>query len=159
MLDNVVGITGNYTDSERTGYYSSGFYINNFIIDEIPTSVSEAWNFGNTLSDTAIHDRVVRGTNGLLTGNVSASYGSWNNQRYVTDLSAPLTESGNVCGRIIAGYQDQDSWLNRYHKRKKFISGIVSMRIWGTIPRCHLATTIRKAKHGLNLRRFTDLVQ
>ncbi len=149
VLDNVVGITGNYTDSERTGYYARGFYVNNFVIDDIPTSVSEAWNFGDALGDTAIYDRieVVRGANGLLTGtgnpsatvnmvrkhatskevtgNVSASYGSWNNQRYVTDLSAPLTESGSVRGRIIAGYQDQDSWLDRYHKRKKFISGIV----------------------------------
>lgn len=149
VLDNTTGISANNTDSERTSYYARGFNINSYIIDDIPTTVSEAWNFGDTFGDTAIYDRieVVRGANGLLsgtgnpgatvnmvrkhadskavTGTLSASYGSWNKQRYVADLSAPLTESGNVRSRVIAGYQDQDSWLDRYHKRKKFASAII----------------------------------
>jgi outer membrane receptor for ferric coprogen and ferric-rhodotorulic acid len=29
------------------------------------------------------------------------------------DLQAPLTESGNVRGRVITGYQDNDSWVER----------------------------------------------
>ncbi len=43
----------------------------------------------------------------------------------VADLSAPLTESGNVRGRVIAGYQDNDTWLDRYHNRKKFLYGVI----------------------------------
>jgi Outer membrane receptor for ferric coprogen and ferric-rhodotorulic acid len=39
----------------------------------------------------------------------------------VVDLSAPLNESGTVRGRVVTGYQDQDSWMDRYHKRKKFL--------------------------------------
>ncbi|WP_291970457.1 TonB-dependent receptor plug domain-containing protein [Candidatus Symbiopectobacterium sp.] len=34
VLDNVVGITGNYTDSERTGYYAHGFYINKALLNK-----------------------------------------------------------------------------------------------------------------------------
>ncbi|WP_409414706.1 TonB-dependent receptor plug domain-containing protein, partial [Escherichia coli] len=93
--------------SERSSYFSRGFEITNFAYDEIPTSMGDAWNFGDAQEDTAIYDRIeiVRGANGLMTGagdpgatvnmvrkradsktfrgNVSASYGSWNKQRYV----------------------------------------------------------------------------
>lgn len=149
VLDNTTGVATEIIDSERTAYFSRGFYINNYTFDDIPTSVSDTWNFGDASEDTAIYDRieVVRGATGLMTGagnpgasvnmvrkhadsreftgNVSVSYGSWNKQRYVADLSAPLNESGSVRGRVIAGYQDQDSWLDRYHKRKKFVYGVI----------------------------------
>ncbi|VDZ94564.1 ferric-rhodotorulic acid outer membrane transporter [Salmonella enterica subsp. enterica] len=58
-------------------------------------------------------------------GNVSTEYGSWNKQRYVMDLQSPLTADGNVRGRIVAGYQNNDSWLDRYNSEKAFFSGIV----------------------------------
>jgi outer membrane receptor for ferric coprogen and ferric-rhodotorulic acid len=149
VLDNTTGIATEIIDSERSSYFSRGFYINNYTFDDIPTSVSDVWNFGDAAEDTAIYDRieVVRGATGLMTGagnpaasvnmvrkhadsseftgNLSASYGSWNKQRYVADLSGPLNESGTVRGRIIAGYQDQDGWLDRYHKDKKFLYGVV----------------------------------
>ena len=51
-------------------------------------------------------------------GSASATYGSWDKQRYVLDLQAPLTESGDVRGRVSAGYQDNDRWLERNHNRK-----------------------------------------
>lgn len=58
-------------------------------------------------------------------GNVSASYGSWDKQRYVLDLRAPLVESGKVRGRLITGYQDNDSFVDNYHYRKKFLYGVM----------------------------------
>lgn len=149
VLNNTTGIETEVIDSERASYFSRGFYISSYTFDDIPTSVSDTWNFGDAAEDTAIYDRieVVRGATGLMTGagnpaasvnmvrkhadskeftgNVSASYGSWNNQRYVADVSAPLNEAGTVRGRVIAGYQDQDSWLDRYHKDKKFIYGVL----------------------------------
>ncbi|MBP2169858.1 outer membrane receptor for ferric coprogen and ferric-rhodotorulic acid [Erwinia toletana] len=149
VLDNTTGVATEIIDSERSAYFSRGFQISSFTFDDIPTSVSDTWNFGDAGSDTAIYDRieVVRGATGLMTGagspgasinmvrkhadskafsgNVSASYGSWNKQRYVLDLSAPLNDAGSVRGRVIAGYQDQDSWLDRYHKSKKFLYGVV----------------------------------
>ncbi|WP_230492497.1 ferric-rhodotorulic acid/ferric-coprogen receptor FhuE [Martelella alba] len=153
VLDNTTGIETEIIDSERAAYYSRGFYINNYLYDGIPTSVSDTWNFGDAGEDTAIYDRieVVRGATGLMTGagnpaaavnmvrkhadsreftgNLSASYGSWNNQRYVADLAGPLNASGTVRGRIIAGYQDKDGWLDRYHKDKKFLYGVVDADI------------------------------
>ncbi|MEG3131708.1 ferric-rhodotorulic acid/ferric-coprogen receptor FhuE [Pantoea cypripedii] len=147
VLNNATGITSSQDDSERAYYYSRGFQLTNFTFDGIPTSMGDSWNYGDTASDTAIYDRIeiVRGATGLMTGagspaasvnmvrkhadskdftgTLSASYGSWNKQRYVADLSAPLNESGSVRGRVIAGYQDQDSWLDRYHKNTKFLYG------------------------------------
>ena len=149
VLKNTTGISATEFDSERGSYYSRGFQISSYTFDDIPTSVSDQWNFGDAGDDVAIYDRieVVRGATGLMsgagdpgasvnmvrkhadsrefTGNLTAGYGSWNKQRYVADLSAPLNESGSVRGRIVAGYQDQDSWLDRYHKRKKFFYGVV----------------------------------
>lgn len=149
VLTNATGVSSQQIDSERSSYFSRGFEITNFSYDDIPTSMGDAWNFGDATEDTAIYDRieVVRGAAGLMTGagdpgasvnmvrkraeskqftgNVNASYGSWNKQRYVADLSAPLNSDGSVRGRVIAGYQDQDSWLDRYGKRKKFLYGVM----------------------------------
>ncbi len=153
VLDNTTGISTEVIDSERSSYFSRGFQITNYTFDDIPTSVSDTWNFGDAGSDTAIYDRieVVRGATGLMTGagspsasvnmvrkqadsktftgNLNASYGSENKQRYVADLSAPLNEAGTVRGRVIAGYQDQDSKTDRYHKGKKFLYGVLDADI------------------------------
>ena len=150
VLANTTGITQNMDDSERSEYYSRGFKISSFTYDGIPTSVNDPWNFGDAASDTAIYDRieVVRGATGLMTGagnpaasvnmvrkqadsktpqgSITASYGSWNNQRYVADVQSPLNESGTLRGRIVTGYQDQDSWLDRYHKTSKFFYGVLN---------------------------------
>lgn len=148
-MANTTGVSSKIIDSERVTYFARGFRITNYLFDGIPTVVNEIWDFGDSGSDTAIYDRieVVRGATGLMTGtgnpsaavnmvrkhagsrefkgSVSGSYGSWDKQRMVADLSAPLTESGNVRGRVIAGYQDNDTWLDRYHNRKKFLYGVI----------------------------------
>ncbi|MDL4915860.1 MAG: ferric-rhodotorulic acid/ferric-coprogen receptor FhuE [Enterobacterales bacterium endosymbiont of Blomia tropicalis] len=153
VLNNTTGISSNLIDSERSEYYARGFKTTNFTFDGIPTSVGDSWNFGDAASDTAIYDRieVVRGATGLMTGagspsasvnmvrkhadsktftgTVSASYGSWNKQRYVADVSGPLNDDGSVRGRVVTGYQDQDSWLDRYHKTKKFLYAVVDADI------------------------------
>lgn len=149
VLTNATGISTNLIDSERSEYYSRGFKVSNFTYDGIPTSVSDAWNYGDAASDTAIYDRIeiVRGATGLMsgagspaasinmvrkhadskifTGTLDASYGSWNKQRYVADLSAPLNSDGSLRGRVVTGYTDQASWLDRYHKTKKFVYGVI----------------------------------
>ncbi|MEQ6967161.1 ferric-rhodotorulic acid/ferric-coprogen receptor FhuE [Pectobacterium polaris] len=149
VMANTTGVSSKIIDSERMTYFARGFQINNYLFDGIPTVVDEIWDFGDSASDTAIYDRieVVRGATGLMTGtgnpaaavnmvrkhadsrefkgSVSGSYGSWDKQRMVADLSAPLTESGNVRGRVVAGYQDSDTWLDRYNSRKKFLYGVI----------------------------------
>lgn len=153
VLANTTGVSAARIDSSRTNFYARGFFISNFAYEDMPTFLDNRWNFNDTAGDTAIFDKieVVRGAAGLMSGtgnpsayvnmvrkhadskefkgNVSATYGSWDKQRYVLDLQAPLTESGAVRGRVIAGYQDNDSWLERNHYRKKFVSGIIDTDI------------------------------
>ncbi|HEF0061608.1 TPA: ferric-rhodotorulic acid/ferric-coprogen receptor FhuE [Citrobacter pasteurii] len=156
VMDNTLGISKSQADSDRSSYFSRGFQIDNYMVDGIPTYFESRWNLGDALSDTALFERVevVRGANGLMTGtgnpsasinmirkhatsreftgNVSAEYGSWNKQRYVTDLQSSLTADGNVRARIVAGYQNNDSWLDRYNNEKMFFSGIVDADLGDT---------------------------
>jgi outer membrane receptor for ferric coprogen and ferric-rhodotorulic acid len=149
VLNNVTGVTAQVQDNSRVIYFSRGYFISNYAYDDLPTQISDVWDFGDTGMDTAVYENieVVRGAAGLMSGtgnpsayinmvrkhadsrefkaNVSATYGSWDKQRYVADLSAPLTENGNVRGRVIAGYQDNDTWMDKYHYKKKFIYGVV----------------------------------
>ncbi|HAT8012957.1 ferric-rhodotorulic acid/ferric-coprogen receptor FhuE [Citrobacter rodentium] len=149
VMDNTLGISRSQADSDRSSYYSRGFEIDNYMVDGIPTWFESRWNLGDALSDTALFERVevVRGASGLMTGtgnpsasinmirkhatsrefkgDVSAEYGSWNKQRYVMDMQSPLTDDGNVRARIVAGYQNNDSWLDRYNSEKTFFSGII----------------------------------
>ena len=149
VLSNTTGISASNIDSDRSNYYSRGFLINNYLFDGVPTIVTDVWDLGDTKSDTAIYDRieVIRGANSLalgsgnpsasvnmvrkhadskvLTGSLSAETGSWNKQRYVGDVTVPLNEAGTVRARIIGGYQDNDSWLDRYHAHKKFLTTVL----------------------------------
>lgn len=149
VLDNTTGVSASRIDTSRTNFYARGFFISNFAYEDMPTFLDNRWNFGDTAGDTAIFDKieVVRGAAGLMSGtgnpsayvnmvrkhadskafkgSVSATYGSWDKQRYVLDLQAPLTESGKVRGRVITGYEDRDSWVERNHYRKKFVYGVV----------------------------------
>ncbi|ELQ6037190.1 ferric-rhodotorulic acid/ferric-coprogen receptor FhuE [Cronobacter sakazakii] len=153
VLENTTGVTASRIDTSRTNFFARGFYISNFAYEDMPTFLDNRWNFGDTAGDTAIYDKIeiVRGAAGLMSGtgnpsayvnmvrkhadsqtfkgNVSATYGSWDKQRYVMDVQSPLVESGNVRGRVVAGYQDNDSFVERNHYRKKFIYGVVDADI------------------------------
>ncbi|EOC1347438.1 ferric-rhodotorulic acid/ferric-coprogen receptor FhuE [Cronobacter turicensis] len=153
VLENTTGVTASRIDTSRTNFFARGFYISNFAYEDMPTFLDNRWNFGDTTGDTAIYDKieVVRGAAGLMSGtgnpsayvnmvrkhadsqtfkgNLSATYGSWDKQRYVMDVQSPLVESGKVRGRVVAGYQDNDSFVERNHYRKKFIYGVVDADI------------------------------
>ncbi|EOG5774998.1 ferric-rhodotorulic acid/ferric-coprogen receptor FhuE [Cronobacter sakazakii] len=149
VLENTTGVTASRIDTSRTNFFARGFYISNFAYEDMPTFLDNRWNFGDTAGDTAIYDKIeiVRGAAGLMSGtgnpsayvnmvrkhadsqtfkgNLSATYGSWDKQRYVMDVQSPLVKSGKVRGRVVAGYQDNDSFVERNHYRKKFIYGVV----------------------------------
>lgn len=153
VLENTTGISEENSGANRSNFYSRGFKIDNYQVDGVPVLVDDRWNLGDTLSDTAIYQRVdvVRGAAGLMSGagdpaasvnmirkqadsktfkgNLDASYGSWDNQRYVADLSGPLSESGRVRGRVVAGYQHSGSWLDHYHTQKKFLYAVLDADI------------------------------
>ncbi|ALM54842.1 ferric-rhodotorulic acid transporter [Halomonas huangheensis] len=145
VLANTTGISTRSIDSNRIDFYARGFRINSYQYDGIPTlNTDNRWYFGEGALNTAIYDRVevVRGANGLmtgagnpgasvnfirkhadsqqLTGSLSGSVGSWDQQRAVADVSTPLTESGNVRARFIGGYDESDGELDRYNERTAF---------------------------------------
>lgn len=145
VLTNTTGISARKIDSNRVGFYSRGFRINSYQYDGIPTlNTDSRWYFGDGALNTAIYDRVevVRGANGLMTGagnpgasvnfvrkhadsrevtgTVTGSYGSWDNARGIVDVTTPLTQSGDVRARFIGGYEDGDSYLDRFGERKKY---------------------------------------
>ena len=151
VLSNTTGVSASVADSDRISYYSRGFLIDNYMVDGIPTFFETRWNLGDSLSDTALLERVevVRGATGLMTGpgnpsaavnmvrkhadsrefksDLSAEYGSWDKQRYVADVQSPLTDDGRIRGRMVAGYQNNESWLDRYNNEKKFFYGVLDV--------------------------------
>ncbi|MDR6294663.1 ferric-rhodotorulic acid/ferric-coprogen receptor FhuE [Pantoea dispersa] len=195
VLSNTTGIHGVAADMDRINYYSRGFLIDNYMTDGIPTAFAQRWNLGDAQTDTALYERVevVRGATGLLTGpgnpsaainmvrkhadskeftgSLEAGYGSWNKQRYVADLSAPLSPEGNVRGRLVAGYEDKNSFIERYGADKKFIYGVVDADVtdatrlsvgyefsqvntdspmWGGAPRWYTDGTQIHSRRGYN---------
>ena len=195
VLNNTTAIQESVADLDRRTYYSRGFLIDNYMVDGIKTVFEPRWNLGDAQSDTAMYERieVVRGATGLMTGagnpsaavnmvrkhadsreftgDVSATYGSWNKQRYVADLSAPLSESGNVRGRVVAGYQDRNSYVERYGAEKKFIYGVIDADLtdattlslgyeyqetnadsvtWGGVPRWYVDGSETDYRRGFN---------
>tara|TARA_A100001391_G_scaffold48685_1_gene28947 strand:- start:9864 stop:12194 length:2331 start_codon:yes stop_codon:yes gene_type:complete len=144
VLQSAPGVTRNYIDSERVRYSSRGFGVDNIMYDGVVSSLDNGIGF----IDTALYDRVevVRGATGLLTGSgnpsasinlirkrpkndfaiaASALAGSWENYRGTLDVSAPLTSSGSIRARLIGVYQDQESYLDFYRKKKAIGYGVV----------------------------------
>lgn len=135
-------------DSERTEYYARGFAIQNFQYDGIPMLRDSSYSSGNTLTDMAIYDRVevLKGATGLLTGSgdpgatinlirkkptkkrqghATFGAGSWNSYRGELDLSSGLNQDGSVRGRVVASYQDKESWMDNYQRQTKVFYGVV----------------------------------
>nr|WP_245153802.1 TonB-dependent siderophore receptor [Allopusillimonas ginsengisoli] len=148
VMEYTPGISVVTYDSERTEYYARGFAIQNFQYDGIPMTRNSAYSAGNTLSDTAIYDRieVLKGATGLLTGSgtpgatinlirkkptrnfrghVSAGVGRWDDYRGEVDVGGPLNESGTLRGRGVVAYQDKNSHLDRYGRETSVFYGIL----------------------------------
>lgn len=150
VMRHTPGITVSTYDTERTNYYSRGFSIVNFQYDGIPTLRDAQYSAGQTLTDMAIYDRVevLKGATGLLTGaggpggtinlirkkptsefksSIELGAGSWDNYRSQADVSGPLTETGNVRGRVVAAYQDKQSFLDHYSRKTGVLYGILEV--------------------------------
>ena len=145
VLEQTPGITASHTSigAENNTYWSRGFQINNFEIDGVPTSS----RIDNSTQYTAMYDRVeiVRGATGLISGtgtpsatinlirkrptfapqfSVTAEAGSWDRYGVGFDASGPLTESGNVRGRLVVDYKDQRYWVDRMSSDASLVYGI-----------------------------------
>ncbi|MBK5000449.1 TonB-dependent siderophore receptor [Pseudomonas sp. S31] len=145
LLEQTPGVVVNYTDSERVQYYSRGFQIDAIQYDGA-TVVQSSGGGSFIQSDSAFIDRaeVLRGATGMLRGagnpsgtvnlvrkrptydfqaSGTVTLGSWNAQRYVADISGPLTETGNVRGRVIAVHDDRDLFQDSRMERKEAFAG------------------------------------
>jgi outer-membrane receptor for ferric coprogen and ferric-rhodotorulic acid len=148
VMSHTPGVSIVTYDSERTEYYARGFAIQNFQYDGIPMRRDSSYSAGNTLSDTAIYDRVevLKGATGLLTGTgdpgatinlirkkptknfqgeVSLSAGTWDSYRTQLDLSGALNPAGSLRGRAVAAYQDKHSQLDGYERKTSTLYGIL----------------------------------
>ncbi|MNZ25119.1 Ferric-pseudobactin BN7/BN8 receptor precursor [compost metagenome] len=140
------GIAVQEVETDRTYFTARGFDITNFQYD----GIGAPFVYGNLDGsiDTAPFERieVVRGANGLMsgTGNPSATInfvrkrptatpqarvdltaGSWDKRRIDTDVSGPLTASGNVRGRLVYAHEDKNSYLDRYSREKNVFHGVL----------------------------------
>lgn len=123
--------------------WARGSTINNFQIDGVPTSS----NLGNYIQNTAAYDRIeiVRGATGMMSGmgypsatinmirkrptfepqiSLTAEAGSWDRYGTGFDISGPLSESGNVRGRLVADYKSQHAWTDNYEQEFTGLYGI-----------------------------------
>lgn len=146
VLAGTTGVTVESVETDRTYYTARGFDITNFQYDGVGLPAV----YDNTQGhlDTAFYDRVevLRGANGLMTGignpsatvnfirkrptagtqaSVAVTGGSFDNRRIVGDLSGAVVESGRVRGRVLTGYQQRDSHLDRYRNEKQMFYGVL----------------------------------
>ncbi|MDF0733086.1 TonB-dependent siderophore receptor [Pseudomonas entomophila] len=137
VLKQTPGITVNQESSEAFTFYSRGFKLENYQFDGVPSlssdggSLRDNYSIGNSL----IYDRVevLKGATGLvngagnpsgvinlvrkrptgeLQGHIGAGAGSWDKYQADVDLGGPLTDSGSLRGRMVAGTQSQHSYVD-----------------------------------------------
>lgn len=150
IVDNVTGVSVNAYETNRAGFTSRGFDIDNLQIDGIPTTYEQAWSAGEVSSSLATYERVdvVRGATGLMTGagNPSAAInlvrkhadskevtgwveggiGRWHEKRVLGDVSTPLNESGSVRARFVGEYSDGESWIDYLKNRNHTLYATIS---------------------------------
>ena len=148
MLQQTPGVVVDQTDSERVNYYSRGYQIDALQFDG--STINVDWRSGNFIQPdvaTLDHVEVLRGASGMLRGSGnpsgivnmvrkrptrdfqgSASYtlGSWDANRYVADISGPLTEGGNIRGRVIAVHDDKDFFQDTRMERKNVLYTVLA---------------------------------
>ncbi|MYL23536.1 TonB-dependent siderophore receptor [Halomonas alkaliantarctica] len=146
VLESTPGVTVERLETDRTYYTARGFEISNFQVDGL--RVPMPYNNVHGDMDTAIYDRieVVRGATGLMSGSgnpaatvnfirkrptfepqasISATLGSWDQRRLDVDVSGPLDSEGRVRGRLVASGLDTDSYLDRLHRERGLLYGVI----------------------------------
>ncbi|TNJ35688.1 TonB-dependent siderophore receptor [Arenimonas terrae] len=146
VLGLATGINVEQVESDRNYYTARGFDITNFQRDGLGLPLPYGIQNGDI--DTALYERIeiLRGANGLMssTGNPSATINfvrkrpgpdregsarvtlaSWDNARVDLDYATPITADGRVRGRVVAAWQDGDSYLDRYSREKQVYYGVI----------------------------------
>ena len=147
VLESTPGVNVQKVETDRTYFTARGFDITNFQYDGMGMGLTGGVLVGDI--DTAPYEQVdiLHGANGLMTGTgnpsatvnfirkrptyepeakVSVSVGSWDKRRVDLDVSGPLTDSGNVRGRVIYANEVGNSYLDRYSREKNIFSGMLA---------------------------------
>lgn len=129
--------------AETDSYFSRGFAIQNYEVDGVPTNT----RLDNYSQSMAMYDRIeiVRGATGLISGmgnpsatinlirkrptaqaqaSITGEAGTWDRYGTGFDVSGPLTESGNIRGRLVADYKTQNAWIDRFNQQSQLVYGI-----------------------------------
>lgn len=145
----------------RVQYFSRGFAINNYQMDGVMVNNaalggrSELSNRSNAgMQDSFMYQRmdIMRGSTGLTTGGgdpsaslsfvrkrpthepqgqINLKYSSWNNLRGEVDYSTPFNASGSWRGRVVASWQQGDSYIDRIEHEGTAVYGITE---WDILP-------------------------
>lgn len=131
------GVTVEKVETDRTYFTARGFDIENFQLNGTGLPFTNGSLWGDV--DTIVYDHidVLRGANGLLTGDgmpsatvnfvtkkptvapkasVGVSVGSGRARRLEGDASGALNADGSVRGRIVGATDDRDGHIDRNHK-------------------------------------------
>ncbi|MFP3515530.1 TonB-dependent siderophore receptor [Pseudomonas sp. SIMBA_077] len=150
VLQQTPGIIVNQESSEAFTFYSRGFKLENFQFDGVPSLSSDGGSLRDNYSigDSLIYDRieVLKGATGLVNGSgnpsgvvnlvrkrptanfqgyLGAGAGSWDKYTGDVDLSGPLTDSGNIRGRMVAGTQTQRSYVDYLSGEQNIFYGVL----------------------------------
>lgn len=145
VLLQTTGISAQERNFGHMTYNARGFSINNFQVDGVPRG-----DYGGIgiAPDMAIFDRVevLRGAPGVLVGNgdpsgtinfvrkrptaekqvnLTARAGRWSNYRFDVDAGGPLNDSGSIRGRVVAAYEQRDSWVRNTEVELPLLYGII----------------------------------
>ncbi len=145
VLQQTPGITVNRENSEGYTYSARGFEIQAFQYDGIPSLSSDGGNVRDNYSigNSLIYDRVevLKGATGLVNGigypsgvinlvrkrptrefqaHVGAGAASWDRYSTEVDVSGPLIDSAALRGRVVAGSEQHDSFID-YQKGEQHV--------------------------------------
>lgn len=144
------GVTVQKTTSDTYEFYSRGFNIDSIQIDgAAPMALSSVATsfYSRRLYNLAEFDHVevLRGSGALFGGvgdpggvinlvrkrplsdfqlKFEAAAGSWDNYRSQVDLTGPLTDSGNVRGRLVTAYTDRQYFTDKLATQKPTVYGV-----------------------------------
>ena len=147
------GVTVQKTTSDTYEFYSRGFNIDSIQIDgAAPMALSSvATSFYSRRLYNLVefdHVEVLRGAGALFGGvgdpggvinlvrkrplsdfqlKFEAAAGSWDNYRSQVDLTGPLTDSGNVRGRLVTAYTDRQYFTDKLATQKPTVYGVVEV--------------------------------
>ena len=149
VMNNAAGVSVKALDSSRNGFSARGFDIDIYQIDGIPVHWDQGASAGESNLDVALYEQVeiVRGATGLLTGvgnpsasvnlirkhadsdrltaSLTASASRWDNYMVMGDISTPVTGDGTVRARMVAKYEEGDSFVDLLHNKKLVLYGVV----------------------------------